>query len=130
MRRLMLLGLILLGVASCARTQSDPALMASTAPTVDVTGTWVGSWIYAPPTTGNGPIKMIMQQTGSKVTGTVEGTGTQVPRSGPISAIVQGDQLQILHPTGVTGSLTVKGDTISGELGGLTPANVTMKKVP
>ena len=110
MRRLMLLGLILLGVASCARTQSDPALMAATPPTVD--------------------IKMVMQQTGSKVTGTVEVTGTQVPRSGPISAIVQGDQLQILHPTGVTGSLTVKGDTISGELGGLSPGTVTMKKVP
>ncbi len=30
----------------------------------------------------------------------------------------------------LNGSLTVKGDTISGELGGLTPANVTMKKVP
>ena len=104
--------------------------MGSTAPTVDVTGTWAGNWVYAPPTPGSGPIKMIMQQTGSKVTGTVEVTGTQVPRSGPISAIVQGDQLQILHPTGVTGSLTVKGDTISGELGGLNPAKVTMKKVP
>ena len=130
MRRLMLLGLILLGVASCARTQSDPALMAATPPTVDVTGTWAGNWAYSPPTPGSGPIKMTMQQTGSKVTGTVEVSGTQVPRSGPISAIVQGNQLQILHPTGVTGSLTVQGDTISGELGGLTPANVTMKKVP
>ena len=46
MRRLMLLGLILLGVASCARTQSDPALMAATPPTVDVTGTWAGNWAY------------------------------------------------------------------------------------
>ena len=130
MRRLMLLGLILLGVASCARTQSDPAMMAATPPTVDVTGTWVGSWVYSPPTPGNGPIKMIMQQTGSKVTGTVDISGTPMPRSGPISAIVQGNQLQILHPAGVTGSLTVQGDTISGELGGLSPGTITMKKVP
>ena len=99
MRRLMLLGLILLGVASCARTQSDPALMAATPPTVDVTGT-------------------------------VDISGTPMPRSGPISAIVQGNQLQILHPAGVTGSLTVQGDTISGELGGLSPGTITMKKVP
>src|SRR4029453_3913847 len=128
MRRLMLLGLILLGVASCARTQSDPALMAATPPTAAATGPGAGNGFYSPPTPGSGPIKMTMQQTGSKVTGTVEVSGTQMPRSGPISAIVQGNQLQILHPTGVTGSLTVQGDTIKGELGGLTPANSTIKK--
>jgi hypothetical protein len=130
MRRLMLLGLILLGVASCARTQSDPALMAATPPTVDVTGTWAGNWAYTNSSLGAGPIKMSMQQTGSKVTGTVDISGTPMPRSGPISAIVQGNQLQILHPAGVTGALTVQGDTISGELGGLSPGTITMKKVP
>lgn len=71
---------------------------------------------------------MTMQQSGSKVTGNAEVSGTQVPRSWPITAIVSGSTLQLLYPTGVTGHLTVQGDTISGELGGLTPANVTMKK--
>jgi len=131
MRRLMLLGLILLGVASCASgPKTDPALMASEAPTVNVTGTWAGNWVYSPESAGSGQIKMTMQQTGSKVTGNVEVTGTQMPRSGPIHALVSGNHLQLLYPTGVTGYLTVEGDTISGELGGLTPANVKMKKVP
>ena len=131
MHRLVLLGLILLGVASCASgPKTDPALMAAEQPTVNVTGTWAGSWVYSPESAGSGQIKMTMQQTGSKVTGNVEVSGAQMPRSGPVHALVSGNQLQLLYPTGVTGSLTVQGDTISGQLGGLTPANVTMKKVP
>ena len=130
MRRLMLLALILLAVASCAGPKTDPAMMATSPPTVDVTGTWVGDWVYSPASLGSGQIKMTMQQTGSKVTGNVEVTGTQMPRSGPIHALVSGNHLQLLYPTGVTGYLTVEADTISGELGGLTPANVKMKKVP
>ena len=131
MRRLMLLGLILLGVASCAGgPKTDPALMASDPPTVNVTGTWAGDWVYQPASLGSGHIKMTLQQTGSKVTGNVEVSGTRMPRSGPIHALVSGNHLQLLYPTGVTGYLTVEGNTISGELGGLSPADVTMKKVP
>ena len=128
MRRLMLLALILLAVASCAGPKTDPAMMATSPPTVDVTGTWVGDWVYSPASLGSGQIKMTMQQTGSKVTGNADVSGTRVPRSGPITAVVSGNTLQLLYPTGITGHLTVQGDTISGELGGLTPANVTMKK--
>ena len=131
MRRLMLLGLILLGVASCASgPKTDSAAMAAEPPTVDVTGKWAGNWVYSPESAGSGLIRMTMQQTGSKVTGTVEISGNQMPRSGPVNALVSGNQLQFLYPTGVTGSLTVAGDTISGQIGGLTPANVTMKEVP
>jgi len=125
MRRLLLLSLIVLGVTSCATT--DSASMAP--PTVDVTGSWAGQWAYTQATLGSGQIQMTLQQTGSKVSGNTTITGTPVDRSGAINAIVTGNTLQLVYPTGVTGRLTVQGDTISGQLGGMNPANVTLKKV-
>jgi hypothetical protein len=125
MRRLLLLTLVLLGITSCATT--DSSSMAS--PTVDVTGSWAGQWAYTQATLGSGQIQMTLQQTGSKVSGTTTITGTPVDRSGAVNALVTGNTLQLVYPTGVTGWLTVQGDTISGQLGGMNPANVTMKKV-
>ena len=125
MRRLLLLSLVLLGVTSCATT--DSASMAP--PTVDVTGSWAGQWAFTQATLGSGQIQMTLQQTGSKVSGTTTITGTPVDRSGAVNALVSGNTLQLVYPTGVTGWLTVQGDTISGQLGGMNPANVTMKKV-
>src|SRR5262245_34414271 len=126
MRRLLFVSLIVLGVTSCASTESAAP---TASPSVDVTGKWAGQWSYTQATLGSGQIQMTMQQTGSKVTGNADITGTPVPRSGPITAVVSGNTLQLVYPTGVTGWLTVQGDTISGQLGGLNPANVTMKKV-
>ena len=125
MRRLLLLSLVLLGVTSCATT--DSASMAP--PTVDVTGSWAGQWAYTQATLGSGQIQMTLQQTGSKASGNMTVTGTPVDRSGAVTALVTGNTLQLVYPTGVTGWLTVQGDAISGQLGGMNPANVTMKKV-
>jgi len=125
MQRLLLLSLIVLGVTSCATT--DSASMAP--PTVDVTGSWAGQWAYTQATLGSGQIQMTLQQTGSKASGNMTVTGTQVDRSGAVNALVTGNTLQLVYPTGVTGWLTVQGDTITGQLGGMNPANVTMKKV-
>ena len=55
--------------------------------------------------------------------------GTPIDRSGAVNALVSGNTLQLLYPTGVTGWLTVQGDTISGQLDGMNPATVTLKKV-
>jgi len=125
MRRVVLLSLVLLGVTACATSNS-----ASTAPpTVDVTGSWAGQWAYTQATLGSGQIQMTLQQTGAKVSGNTTITGTPVDRSGAVNALVTGNTLQLLYPTGVTGWLTVQGDTISGQLDGMNPANVTLKKV-
>ena len=124
MRRLVLVSLVLLGVTACATTNSastDP-------PTVDVTGSWAGQWAYTQATLGSGQIQMTLQQSGSKVSGNTTITGTPVPRTGAVNALVSGNTLQLLYPTGVTGRLSVQGDTMSGQLDGLNPANVTLKK--
>ena len=72
---------------------------------------------------------MTLQQTGAKVSGNMTVTGTPtVDRSGAVSALVSGNTLQLVYPTGITGWLTVQGDTISGQLGGINPANVTLNR--
>jgi len=123
--QLVLLALVVLGVTSCATIDS-----ASTAPpSVDVTGTWAGQWAYTTATLGSGQIEMTLQQTGAKVSGNMTVTGTPtVDRSGAVSALVSGNTLQLVYPTGITGWLTVQGDTISGQLGGINPANVTLNR--
>ena len=95
--QLMLLALVVLGMTSCATTDS-----ASTAPTsVDVTGKWAGQWAYTQATLGSGQIEMTLQQTGAKVSGNMTVTGTPtVDRSGAVSAVVSGNTLQLVYPTG------------------------------
>src|SRR5262249_57077978 len=61
MRRLLLLSLIVLGVTSCATT--DSASIAP--PTVDLTGSLAGHWAYTQATLGNGQNQMALPQHGT-----------------------------------------------------------------
>jgi hypothetical protein len=123
--RILLLGIVVLSMAGCAATESMPAAP----PTVDVTGSWAGQWAYTNASLGGGQINMTVKQAGAKLSGDMQVTGTPMDRSGPVSGLVSGNQIQILYPTSVTGRLTVQGDTMSGQIDGLNPANMTMKKV-
>jgi hypothetical protein len=98
------------------------------APTVDVTGKWAGNWTSLTPGLGSGQIEMTVKQTGSEYTGNLLATGTRLERSGFTRGIVSGNQLQVIEPTGLTGTLTVTGDSITGTLQGQITGNVTLNR--
>ena len=120
--RPLLVSVFVVGITACATTSGPP-------PSVDVTGRWAGTWAYDNPSLGNGQIEMNLKQTAANVDGNLNISGTRDPRSGPISAIVQGNQVVITRPTDVTGRLTVEGYTMSGALAGLSSGKMTVKRM-
>ncbi|HTQ43027.1 MAG TPA: hypothetical protein VMI75_09760, partial [Polyangiaceae bacterium] len=119
---LLLVGLVMLGGASCASAPSAQ-------PGADVSGTWQGTWAYSQQSTlGSGQITMTLSQTGSKATGSMVVTGAPVDRSGPVTILVSGNDVHFVYPTGFTGYLTVSGDDMKGQIDGMNPANVVLKR--
>src|SRR5262245_2610013 len=126
MKRMLFLGLVVLSMAACASTmESTP----SAPPTVDITGSWAGQWTYTNASLGGGQISMTVTQTGPRVSGNMQVTGAPVVRSGAITALVSGNQVQVMRATSITGRLTGQGDTMTAEIDGVNPANLTMTKV-
>jgi hypothetical protein len=116
----MLLALAVLAAAGCAGEIGPPTV----APTVDITGRWVGRWVAVNslgPSAAvgrlrrSGTIQMTLTQTGSQYSGNLLVPGDPTA-SGPTQGVVSGNQVRVLQPTSLTGSLTVQGDTMSGEL--------------
>ncbi len=101
---------------------------ATQAPTVDITGKWVGSWVATNPALGSGTIEMTVKQTGSQYSGNLVATGTPTDPTGPTQGIVSGNEVRVMRPTNLTGSLTVQGDTMKGNLHGTLDANVTLNR--
>lgn len=116
--------LVMLVAAGCAGGVGP----ATVAPTVDVSGKWVGSWVATNPALGSGAIEMTLKQTGSQYSGNVLVTGAPRDPSGPTEGIVSGAEVRIMRPTGLTGSLTVQGDTMKGNLHGAMDANATLTR--
>jgi len=116
----MMVGLVMLLVAGRAGGVGPSTVE----PTVDVTGKWVGRWVaetsWGPSEAvgrlpRSGTIQMTFTQTGSQYSGNLLVTGPPWT-SGPTQGMVSGNQVRVLQPTSVTGSFTVQGDTMSGEL--------------
>jgi hypothetical protein len=101
---------------------------ATTAPTVDITGKWAGTWVATNPSLGSGAIEMTLKQTGSKYSGNLLITGTATDPSGYTEGVVSGNQVRVMQPSNVTGSLTVQGDNMSGIIQGVVAANVSLKR--
>jgi hypothetical protein len=112
-----LLGLVALVVAAgCAgRTSTEPS--ATVAAPADVAGTWTGNVVGAQ----GAPVTMMLQQTGPKVTGDLR-VGGRTDISGPIDGTVEGNTIKLRLQTGAAGTpvMTVKGDQITGMVGGTT----------
>ncbi|HXJ78400.1 MAG TPA: hypothetical protein VMS64_06925 [Candidatus Methylomirabilis sp.] len=123
-RSKVLIALALLMAGGCAGGVGP----ATVAPTVDITGKWVGSWAATNPSLGSGTITMNVKQTGPQYSGTLLMTGTLTDPSGPTEGVVSGNQVRFTRPPSVTGSLTVQGDTMSGNIFGLIDANATLKR--
>ena len=136
---MMMLGLVMLVVTGCAGGVGP----ATVAPTVDVTGTWAGTWVatntwavlgYQAGGVGSGSIQMTLTQTGSEFAGNLLATGQSVAcpwcppptNPSPTQGIVAGDQVRVMQPSNMTGSLTVQGDSMTGtvQCGGLPGSHV------
>jgi hypothetical protein len=105
-----LLGLVLVTLTGCSSTQSPSASMVATP--ANVNGTWTGTT-----TTGAATIVMVLRQTGNNVTGDLSGAGTL---DGPIEGTVDGNTIRLRERSGYgsTPLLSVRGDQMSGNLGG------------
>ena len=99
-----------------------------TAPTVDITGKWSGQWVATNPALGSGAVEMTVKQTGNNYSGKILVTGTATDPTGDTFGVVSGNTVRILQPSNLTGSLTVKGDTMSGNIFGVVDANVTLNR--
>ena len=119
--KLLLVGFMMLGAAISASAPS-----AQTRP--DVSGKWQGTWAYQNASLGSGQVVMTLSQKGSKATGDMVVTGTPVPRSGAVNLMISGNDVYIVYPTGFTGYLTVSGDDMKGQVDGMNPANVVLKR--
>ncbi len=120
----MMIVLVVLAGAGCAGGVGP----ATVAPTVDVTGKWVGTWAASNPSLGSGAMEMTIKQTGSRYSGNLLVTGTMTDPSGPTQGVVSGNEVRILQPSNMTGSLTVQGDTMSGNVQGVVAANASLKR--
>jgi len=119
--KLLLVGLVVLGGAICANAPS-----AQTRP--NLSGKWQGTWAYKQATLGSGQVTMTLTQTGNKATGNMVVTGTPVDRSGAVNIMLSGNDVYLVYPTGFTGYLTISGDEMKGEIDGMNPANVVLKR--
>ena len=119
--KLLLVGLVVVGAAIWAGVPS-----AQTRP--NLSGKWQGTWVYKNASLGSGQIVMTLTQTGSKATGSMVVTGTPVDRSGAVNIMLSGNDVYLVYPTGLTGYLTISGDEMKGELDGMNPANVVLKR--
>ena len=126
MKRLsgIMISLVMLGVGGCAGGVGSPTVT----PTVDITGKWVGSWATTNPALGSGTIEMTVTQTGPQYAGTLLVTGAPTDPSGPTAGVVSGNEVRVQRPGNVTGSLTVQGDTMKGNIQGVIDANATLTR--
>ena len=99
-------------VAGCAST-SAPAV--SSGPPANVAGTWTGGMVGP----GGTVATMQLNQTGANVTGTINISG-RPDVSGPLTGTVDANTVRFKLDSGYgsTSELNVKGDTITGVLGG------------
>jgi hypothetical protein len=87
------------------------------APTVNVTGNWVGEWVCSKQTDGAGVVMMKLTQSGSDVSGSAHVTNASINRTtSGLTGVVSGDQFTIPSYRDLSGSLTVTGDKMAGSM--------------
>jgi hypothetical protein len=113
---------LMVAIGGCAGAGTPEA-----PPTVNVTGKWAGTWSYRNPSMGGGQVIMDLKQDGAKVTGpmTVSGPTSSEPTN--FQGRVTGDSI-VLEAAHGSGTLTVKGDEMTGMVYGIMPATVSLKR--
>jgi hypothetical protein len=116
--RWLLIGLLILASAGCARRDWVSDLLVLT----DVTGTWEGSVRGSGPGgggfVGRSPITMVLQQSGPKVTGELSWSRGH----GRVEGVVTGEVLSF--SVGIRGELAVDGDEMWGTVDDRLFANI------
>ena len=120
-QRLLVAGLMVaIGGCAGASTPSEP-------PSVNVTGKWAGTWSFRNPAMGGGQVTMDLKQDGAKVTGPMSVSGPTSSEPTNFSGTVSGNTITLADAHG-SGTLTVKGDEMTGMVYGIMPATVTLKR--
>jgi hypothetical protein len=117
--------LLLAGLLAIGGTLGVGTVVAQTG---NVSGKWQGTWVYQNASLGSGQIVMTLTQSGTKATGDMVVTGTPNPLSGAVTLLLQGNDVYFVYPTGATGYLTLAGDEMTGQIDGMNPANVILKR--
>jgi hypothetical protein len=111
-----LLGVLIATFAGCGGSPSpSPTPSASVSNPANVNGTWTGGT-----TTGGGrTVTLLLEQSGAAVRGNLQGAGTL---DGPVEGVVDGNTIRLRERAGFgqTPLLTVRGDEITGIVGGTT----------
>ena len=102
------IGTLALAAVGCA--SSPPSK-----PTVNVTGNWIGTLTCPEVSKGSSIVVMKLNQTGTKVVGDVQVTGSARLTNSNAEATVDGDQVVLSGIRDIRGSFTVTGDTMSGQ---------------
>ena len=120
-RRLVVAGLMV-AIGGCA-SASTPAAP----PSVNVTGKWAGTWSFRNPTMGSGQVSMDLKQDGAKVSGPMTVSGPTSAEPTNFEGTVSGNSI-ILEAAHGSGTLTVKGDEMTGMVYGIMPATLSLKR--
>jgi hypothetical protein len=120
-QKLLVVGLIVvIGGCAGASTPSEP-------PSVNVTGKWAGTWSFQNPSMGGGQVTMDLKQDGAKVTGPMSVSGPTSSEPTNFAGTVSGSTITLDAAHG-SGTLTVKGDEMTGRVYGIMPATVSLKR--
>lgn len=116
-----LIGGLMVAVSACATTPPPPP------PSVDVSGTWVGSWSAFEGAGGTGDLKGIFRQDGATLYGNFEVSNPTVSRT-YVSGMVTGNEVRLFAPS--QGSLVVIGDEMTGTIQGIVSTQVKLRRQP
>src|SRR5688572_436384 len=122
--RAVVLCVVLVLTSACAGSGGS-----APAPTIDVTGSWAGTWA-TDDQRASGDCRLNIKQDDTSVSGVLLMTGVlPVQPSGHIDGTVAGDQFSFSRGP-VRASLTVVGNTMRGPISGLSsPATVNLYRI-
>jgi len=122
--RLTFVFLALCGVLAGCGTAQHAQWAAANAPTANVSGVWTGS-----ARTGETfmPVTMTLTQSGTTVTGDMS-VGGRSELTGGVQGSIQGELLTLSLERVTIGELTVKQDTMSGQVFARLPVNLRRSK--
>lgn len=120
-----LLGVLIVGVMfiapACATVPPPPP------PSVDVSGTWAGTWSAFEGAGGSGQLRGIFRQDGATLHGDFEVSGPKVNRT-YVSGMVMGNEIKLFAPS--EGSLVVNGDEMTGTVQTIVSGRIMLRRQP
>jgi hypothetical protein len=115
----LLTGGLMVAVSACATTPSPPP------PSVDVSGTWVGTWSAFEGPGGGGDLRGTFLQDWSTLHGEFDIRNPKLNRT-YVSGRVSGNEITLLAPE--KGSLVVNGDEMTGTFQGIVRGRIQLRR--